>query len=456
MGLFLAVAAGDLQTMGPAQPELHSNAINLVIGDESFVRTHGRPVPPGLDEDERIRIHLRYVEELLRRGPVEALAPALRAARARNLDRLSDYIRRGEFPRNDDHPDPRRPTFIDARGRICAVGYLLEQDMGRAAAEAIASMHKYAFLREIHSPVWAAWAKSSGLTFRELETIQPEYATRDTSPTQTFATLERVDGASQVVAAASIPFSHRGLGVRMEMFGQYLAPWLSDGSEVWYMGMYGAFSANLTDPAAGAGISNSDVGLFFVRNFPTWGRMILRNGFIVPTSTWGQRAGEEPEGAIAQRLNDATLVQPPTTGFRFSASQMLIYPSGDCCSVRIDVGADVLPFLGSATRVTPRIGAGLGVDLPFRSSSPMFAITVEGTMAWLPDAEGALVRKGQVAASVRLLGQRHTWWKRLRPGIMTAVPIGPGLPAWVLGLDLQLLVGPTSYSSCWYETTCAW
>src|SRR5262249_1477742 len=147
--------------------------INLVLGDAALIEAYGWPLPNKLDEDERIRVHLRYAERLLRGRDVSGLPPTLRVARERNLNRLREDILRGEFPRNDNHPDLRRPTFIDARGRICAVGYLLEQDLGRAAAEEIAARYKYAFIRDIDSPLFSGWAATAGLSPEELGMIQP-------------------------------------------------------------------------------------------------------------------------------------------------------------------------------------------------------------------------------------------------------------------------------------------
>lgn len=173
----LLLLAGLLSCGAPPEPaRLHTDSINLVLGDESFVARFGRLPTPADDEDLRIRVHLEYVLESLRRRSTAGLSPEARAARARSLERLAAYIQRGEFPRDDEHPDARRPTFIDSRGRICAVGYLLEQELGRQAAAAIAAGFKYAFVREIDSPVLNAWAASSGLTPEELEMIQPTYA----------------------------------------------------------------------------------------------------------------------------------------------------------------------------------------------------------------------------------------------------------------------------------------
>lgn len=177
----------------PAPERLHTGSINLVLGDESFVARFGRLPAPEDDEDLRIRVHLEYVLALLRQRSTAGLAPDTRAARERSLERLAAYTQRGEFPRNDEHPDARRPTFIDSRGRICAVGYLLEQELGRQAAAAIAAGFKYAFVRDIDSPVLTAWAATSGLTLEELEMIQPTYSNPRHDYGPFFALLDPLD-----------------------------------------------------------------------------------------------------------------------------------------------------------------------------------------------------------------------------------------------------------------------
>jgi hypothetical protein len=149
--------------------------VNAVIGDLSYWTRFGRWPGPEAEEATRIRTHLAYVERLLRSRPTEHLSPAQRAARARHLDRLHDYWTRGVFPRNDRFPDRRQPTFIDSAGRICAVGYLIEQSAGRAVAERINARYKYAYLHTIEMPLLEKWIAQSGLTKHELAMIQPAY-----------------------------------------------------------------------------------------------------------------------------------------------------------------------------------------------------------------------------------------------------------------------------------------
>ena len=154
---------------------LYDHTVNGVLGDESFVATFGRRPGPGDSEDLRIRTHLAFVEQLLRERSVDHLSDEQRTARTRNLDRLHDYWTTGVFPRNTVVPGHRNPVFVDEAGRICAVGYLFEQDMGREAAERINARHRTATVFEIDDPVLGKWLATSGLTLEEAAMIQPAY-----------------------------------------------------------------------------------------------------------------------------------------------------------------------------------------------------------------------------------------------------------------------------------------
>jgi hypothetical protein len=124
------------------------------------------------NDDLRVRLHLERVEALLRARTPETVGDEQRAARGRMLDHLRTYIERGEFPRNHEMAG-RRPHFIDEDGRICAVGYLIEQSAGRALAEAINVRHEWDYIRDFHGI--EAWVAASGLSVDELAMIQPSY-----------------------------------------------------------------------------------------------------------------------------------------------------------------------------------------------------------------------------------------------------------------------------------------
>ena len=157
------------------RPEAFRHAINSVVGDASYLDRYGTAPPLGTDPDIRIRTHLVFVHELLARRDTSTMPAELAAARRENLARLREYIEEGVFPRNERYLDQNRPCFIDDDGRICAVGYLVEQSAGRDIAERINASFQYSFLFEMKLPELDRWIASSGLSLLELAMIQPCY-----------------------------------------------------------------------------------------------------------------------------------------------------------------------------------------------------------------------------------------------------------------------------------------
>jgi hypothetical protein len=151
------------------------HAINAVLGDISYVTAFGAPPPPDTDADARVRIHLEFVHRLLAERDVSHLPGELQSARANHLQALRAYIDAGIFPRNHRFPDQNRPCFIDRDGRVCAVGYLVEQSAGTETAEAINARYRDEFLWNMHLPELDRWIEESGLSLRELSMIQPTY-----------------------------------------------------------------------------------------------------------------------------------------------------------------------------------------------------------------------------------------------------------------------------------------
>lgn len=130
---------------------------------------------------ERIRAHLRSVEQRLRAKDASDLSPEQRRARERNLDRLREYWKRGVFPHNV-HAEGKTPVFIDDDGRHCAVGYLMKESGWDDEAQAIASRENLARLPEMESPEVEQWVEQSGLTAKEATLIQPSYCYLDSGP----------------------------------------------------------------------------------------------------------------------------------------------------------------------------------------------------------------------------------------------------------------------------------
>ncbi len=175
--LFTAVLASTIATLIYLKYPTVDNGqtINPILGDISFVETFGQQPRATTDEDLRIKTHLSYVEKLLRQKDVSNWTAEQKEKRSHLLDLLHAYWTAGVFPRNFDYPNKRVPCFIDKDGRICAVGYLIEQTAGRQTAEKINDAHKYDKLLAMNDCMVDSWIETSGLTKEECAMIQPTY-----------------------------------------------------------------------------------------------------------------------------------------------------------------------------------------------------------------------------------------------------------------------------------------
>src|SRR5207237_4858677 len=110
-------------------------------------------------------------------GPRPAATSERGRPRAELLGYLDEYHARSITAENG-HLPWRTAVFIDDRGAICAVGYLIERSVGRALPEKIAAAHRYDFLEDIAAamPEVDGWIRSSGFTLDELASIQPAYS----------------------------------------------------------------------------------------------------------------------------------------------------------------------------------------------------------------------------------------------------------------------------------------
>lgn len=168
--LVILLASCSIKSTEPGQ------SVNAVIGDISFLEKYGISPTAETNEYLRLQTHLEYVEKLLRKKDISTLTKIQQENREKMLDLLNEYWKSGVFPKNYDYPGKRIPCFIDKKGRICAVGYLIEQSTGREVAEEINSKYKYAYLADIDDHTIDNWIRSSGLTKEECAMIQPAYA----------------------------------------------------------------------------------------------------------------------------------------------------------------------------------------------------------------------------------------------------------------------------------------
>lgn len=166
---------------------------NHHLGDDSFVQKFGRQ--PRLSDDEtlRARTHLEYAHARLAAKP--ATRPELAARRQQLLGYLADYVKKGTTPKNH-HLAERTPVFIDDAGQICAVGYMIEQSVGRALPEKITRMHRFDFIEDIAKkmPEVRAWVESSGLSLDEIASIQPGYQGPEIDQWQRWELREKKNG----------------------------------------------------------------------------------------------------------------------------------------------------------------------------------------------------------------------------------------------------------------------
>lgn len=166
-----------LATIGLSALLFASPGVNAQIGDKSWVARYGELPEPWTPETDRIRVHLAYIEAMLRRAP-DPVNPVTRARRRAALNHLARYRWAGRFPRRqaEDGYQGRRPRFIDHEGVHCAVGSLIAASGARALAHRIADRFEYAYVPEMNLPDLHRWAQEHGFTLRELAAIQPAYS----------------------------------------------------------------------------------------------------------------------------------------------------------------------------------------------------------------------------------------------------------------------------------------
>lgn len=157
-----------------AAPPPTVRPVNPILGDSPYRTVFG--TAPSTDTPERLRIrtHLAAVEAVLRARDVSHLSSARQSRRGEMLDALHAYWTAGSFPQNTEVPG-RTPIFIDAEGRLCAVGHLLAESVGPDLAEWIDTRYHFAAVRDMDASILDDWASRYGFTRQELAMIQPWY-----------------------------------------------------------------------------------------------------------------------------------------------------------------------------------------------------------------------------------------------------------------------------------------
>jgi hypothetical protein len=162
-----------------------SQPVNSVLGDASYLIKYQNLPDKYSNEVIRIKTHLEYVENLLRNTSTKHLNKLQQFKRRQAIENLHFYWTAGIFPENRDFLNDRKPCFIDEKGNLCAVGYLIEKSAGREVAEQINARFQYEYLLEMEWNVIDEWIASSGLTKLECAMIQPTYGS---TPTENYIT----------------------------------------------------------------------------------------------------------------------------------------------------------------------------------------------------------------------------------------------------------------------------
>lgn len=175
------------------------------VRSASFDEPARPPAPSTVALDAaRIGARLVRVERRLRGRPPAGLSERQRRRRERALRHLREYRTRGIFPVNSDFPGRRVPYFVDRKGTLCALAYLIWRSGHRNLVAEVAATHNNGRVRELASNArLREWLRRHGLTVEEASMIQPSYEGDDcvacvTQPEQP----ERSVDAGFVIASA--------------------------------------------------------------------------------------------------------------------------------------------------------------------------------------------------------------------------------------------------------------
>ncbi|CAF1460958.1 unnamed protein product [Rotaria sordida] len=157
---------------------IERDPVNKVIGDSSLEDEFDQN-PTDIDEQSRIRIHLKYVENFIRNQS------SLSLMKCNALDHLNEYWKKGQFPTHNryqqegEQQQKRLPRFIDHNGVHCAVGYMILKSPGfEHLPNQINTNYEYSFIDEIgnsNNSDLTKWMNMYEFNLNELAMIQPTY-----------------------------------------------------------------------------------------------------------------------------------------------------------------------------------------------------------------------------------------------------------------------------------------
>ena len=168
-----------LNLHGNAQLPLHEllQSVNeqwetVVIQNPKLKQVH-----PDIPHEEKIKLHLYWADQILRRKSTAHLTEQQRINRLKSLDVLTAYQKAGIFPQNTNHPNQIIPYFIDKYNTACAVGHLILKSGNKTLPAQIHEENNYGYIKDLVKiyPDINTWASTNGFTVDELAWIQPQY-----------------------------------------------------------------------------------------------------------------------------------------------------------------------------------------------------------------------------------------------------------------------------------------
>ena len=131
-------------------------------------------------EVARIQIHFDSVLHELRSADISHLSAVQRSTREARITTLAQYRDRGVFPHNHDFAESWMPYFVDHRGVLCAVAYLLESSGRRDIVDRVAAADNNVWVADLAGDrEFERWLDASGLTLSEAARIQVPYVETD-------------------------------------------------------------------------------------------------------------------------------------------------------------------------------------------------------------------------------------------------------------------------------------
>ena len=187
LGVF-AIATAVIATLASA-PDGHASASAAGSGRHATYES----------EVARIQAHFDSVLHELRAADVSHLSDGQKRTREERIASLAHYRDRGVFPHNHDFAESWMPYFVDHRGVLCAVAWLLESSGRRDIVDRVAAANNNVWVADLAADrEFTGWLALSGLTLAEAARIQVPYV--ETGDESSAPRFNRVNTGAAILA----------------------------------------------------------------------------------------------------------------------------------------------------------------------------------------------------------------------------------------------------------------